>query len=123
MFQNNSETNGVKSESAIRTQSIDLKIPINIPGVTSSDSYLRMSQIDMENKKLKKKMKNKKGEKTKKSKSKKSNNFDEDEENEGPIVKVLANEMPEGAAEDSDDGKSKRPINDPHRALDINLDE
>lgn len=72
-------------------------------------------------------MKNKKGEKTKKSKSKKSNNFDEDdeedEENEGPIVKVLANEMPEGAAEDSDDGKSKRPINDPHRALDINLDE
>ena len=130
MFQNNSETNGVSNESSIRTQSIDLKIPINIPGVTSSDSYLRMSQIDMENKKLKKKMKNKKGEKTKKSKSKKNNhnnNLDEDddddEENEGPVVKVLANEMPEGAAEDSDDGKSKRPFNDPHRALDINLDE
>lgn len=83
----------------------------------------------MENKKLKKKMKNKKSEKIKKSKSKKNNNNnldeddDDDEENEGPVVKVLANEMPEGAAEDSDDGKSKRPFNDPHRALDINLDE
>ena len=127
MFQNNFETNGANNES-IRTQSIDLKIPINIPGVTSSDSYLRMSQIDMENKKLKKKMKNKKGEKSKKSKSKSKNNvYEEDEDDddlEGPVVKVLSNEMPEGAAaDDSDDGKSKRSINDPHRALDINLDE
>ena len=42
------------------------------------------------------------------------------------MVKVLANEMPEGAIEESDDDKyerSKKNLNDPHRALDINLDE
>ena len=126
MHNNNTDTNNA-SES-IRTQSIDLKIPINIPGVTSSDSYLRMSQIDQENKKLKKKMKIKKGDKSKKKSSKKNQvgedeEEDEDEDKEGPVVKVLSNEMPEGAAEDSDDGKSKRDINDPHRALDVNLDE
>ena len=128
MYNNNTNFENNGANDSIRTQSIDLKIPIIIPGVNSSDSYLRMNQIDQENKKLKKKMKNKKSEKSKKKSSKKSHNKDEDEddddeEKEGPVVKVLSNEMPEGAADDSDDGKSKRDINDPHRALDINLDE
>ena len=134
LFQNNTktnaETNGNNSTESIRTQSIDLKIPLNIPGVSSSDSYLRMSQIDMENKKLKKKMKKKLGDKSKSKKSKsKKNQIEEeddeedDDEKEGPVVKVLSNEMPEGALDDSGDEKKKRSVNDPHRALDINLDE
>jgi AP-3 complex subunit delta-1 len=111
----------------IRSQSIDLKVPIIIPGVTSSDSYYRMTQIDMENKKLKKKMKNKlknNDKKGKKNKNKNEADEEEDDEDDMPVVKVLANEMPEGAIEDSDeDERSKRALNDPHRALDINLDE
>ena len=108
----------------MRSQSIDLKIPLSIPGVTSSDSYYRMSQIDNENKKLKKKMKLKaaagKGGKKKKNVPLE----DEDEEDDLPVVKVLKNEMPEGAVDDSDDDdKKKKNSNDPHRALDINLDE
>ena len=118
----------------IRSQSIDLKIPLNIPGVTSSDSYLRMSQIDQENRKLKKKMKEKL--KTKKNvqldsetgkpgkKKSKLNEYDDDEgeDEQTPAVKVREYEMPEGAKIDSDDDKNMD-ANDPHRALDINLDE
>ncbi len=118
------------SISELRSQSIDLKIPIIIPGVTSSDSYYRMSQIDLENKKLKKKMKNKLASKSNKGGKKSGKNGhiekddEDDEEDDMPVVKVLTNEMPEGANNDSDDdGKPKRSLNDPHRALDINLDE
>lgn len=108
----------------MRSQSIDLKIPLSIPGVTSSDSYYRMSQIDNENKKLKKKMKLKaaagKGGKKKKNVPLE----DEEEEDDLPVVKVLKNEMPEGALDDSDDDdRKKKGVNDPHRALDIDLDE
>ena len=103
----------------IRSQSIDLKIPLSIPGVTSSDKYYRMTQIDYENKKLKKKMKNKSD---KKKKTKEGDEEEEDDEDE-PVVKVLSNEMPEGALDDSGDESRKMDVNDPHRALDINLDE
>ena len=103
-----------------RSQSIDLKIPLNIPGVTSSENYYRMNQIDIENKKLKKKMKIKENKK----KNKNTKNEDDEDEPEGPLVKVLPNEMPEGVLDDSDDDMRKnRSLNDPHRALDINLDE
>ena len=110
---------------SIRSQSIDLKIPLNIPGVTSSDSYLRMTQIDNENKKLKKKMKKKAKEEAGKKGKKKGKNSEEEEEDEseGPVIKILSNEMPEGAVDDSDDEKKYKDANDPHRALDINLDE
>lgn len=108
----------------IRSQSIDLKIPLQIPGVTSSDSYLRMTQIDNENRRLKKKMKKKLESKKSGSKKKgKRDDEDEDEEEENaPAVKVLDYEMPEGANVESGD-EEKRDVNDPHRALDIDLDE
>ena len=110
------------SHESIRSQSIDLKTALNIPGVTSSENYYRMSQIDIENKKLKKKMKAKDSKKKNK-KSSKQEELDEDEVDELP-VKVLTNEMPEGAVDDSDDDNNQyRSKDDPHRALDINLDE
>jgi len=111
---------------AIRSQSIDLKTALNIPGVTSSENYYRMSQIDIENKKLKKKMKAKDERKRNKKKGSDRLDVDEelDEEEMTPVVKVLANEMPEGARYDSDEDSGRyRAANDPHRALDINLDE
>lgn len=107
---------------SIRSQSIDLKTALNIPGVTSSENFYRMSQIDIENKKLKKKMKNKDSKKKNKKGSKQEEL--EDEEDDVPLVKVLTNEMPEGVLDDSDDDLHKqRSPNDPHRALDIDLDE
>ncbi len=87
-----------------------------------------MSQIDDENRKLKKKMKKKleskkDGDDKKKGKKKRAEiEEDDDEDEEPPAVKVLDYEMPEGAANDSGN-EEKRDKSDPHRALDINLDE
>jgi hypothetical protein len=103
------------------SKNVDLKIPLNILGITSSDSYYRMSMIDSENDKLKKKMKNKKN---KKSKDKNKETVDdEDEEEERSKVAIIADEMPEGAHLSDDDGSKKFDANDPHRLLNINLDE
>lgn len=103
------------------SKNVDVKIPLNILGITSSDSYYRMSMIDSENDKLKKKMKNKKNKKSKE-KSKELIE-DEDEEDERPKVAITADEMPDGARLSDDDGSKKLDANDPHRLLDINLDE
>lgn len=101
------------------SKNVDLKMPLNILGITSSDSYYRMSKIDSENDKLKKKMKNKKN---KKSKDKEIVVDDEDEDEDRPKVAIIADEMPEGARL-SDDEDKKFAANDPHRLLNINLDE
>lgn len=114
----NSFSKSASVSDSIRSQSIDLNVPVKIPGVTSSDSYYRMSKIDDENKKLRKKMK------SKKDKKKKVQEEEEDEDEPGSVVKILDYEMPEGALQDSDDDKNRlNDPNDPHRALDINLDE
>lgn len=126
-----SSTNKLKLDLAAtaepRSMSIDLKAPLSIPGVTSSDVYYRASKIDDENEKLKKKMKKKMEKSGKKSSSKKNRKVEEEEaeEEEAPTVKVLGNEMPEGAMDVSDDDdkkKKKFDPKDPHRALDIDLD-
>lgn len=96
-----------------------------IPGVVSSESFLRMNQIDEENNKLKKKMKT-----SSKKKGKKTADDDDDANNgielEAKFV-VKGFELPEGARESDDEDKKKqnrlKDVNDPHRALDINLDE
>lgn len=119
-------TKASNSHDSIRSQSIDLKTALNIPGVTSSENYYRMNQIDIENKKLRKKMKAKDSKKKNKKGSKSKDEEAEEDEEEPPVVKVLDNEMPEGFVEgDSDDEASRRRggKKDPHRALDINLDE
>lgn len=90
--------------------SIDLPTSLNVSGFISSDKYI----------KPKKSKKNKK----KESKKKKGQNIaDEDEE---PIIEMVVNrdigEMPDGA-EDSDGALDiQKDINDPHTALDIDLE-
>ena len=49
-----------KKNNEILNKNVVLNVPLNIPGVTSSESYYRMNKIDIENNKLKKKMKDKK---------------------------------------------------------------
>ena len=90
-----------------------------------------MNQIDNENDKLKKKMKEKVSSKKGKKKDTKANKKNEEEDEDNDNMKSANNiivrgyEMPEGARDSDEEKKSKnnKDVNDPHRALDINLDE
>jgi len=97
---------------------LDLKVPLQIVGLASSDKYLRESKekSGRDKKKDKSKKKNKK-------KHKKKEESDEEEDEEEPIQHVVNTviEMPEGATM-SDNEESALDANDPHRALDIDLD-
>lgn len=91
--------------------SIDLPTSLNVSGFVSSDKYIKAKK----SKKDKKKSKKKKGQ----------NSFEEDNIIE-PVIEMVVNrdigEMPDGA-EDSDGAIDvQKDINDPHTALDIDLD-
>lgn len=99
-------------------EKLDLNIPLQIPTFASSDKYLQESK----QKKVKKdKLAKKK--KKKKSKSKGSEEEEAEAEPEPETVHVVNSitEMPEGATL-SDTEESALPLDDPHRALDIDLD-
>lgn len=90
--------------------SIDLPKSLNVSGFISSDKYI----------------KSKKSKKDKKKESKKKKGQNIAEEDEDPIIEMVVNrdigEMPDGA-EDSDGTLDiKKDINDPHTALDIDLE-
>ncbi|VVC32420.1 Clathrin/coatomer adaptor, adaptin-like, N-terminal,Armadillo-type fold,Armadillo-like [Cinara cedri] len=92
--------------------SIDLPTSLNVSGFISSDKYIKTKKSKKDKKKSKKK---KRGQ----------NNF-EDEEIVEPIIEMIVNrdigEMPDGA-EDSDGAIDvQKDMNDPHTALDIDLD-
>lgn len=91
--------------------SIELPTSLNVSGFISSDKYIKAKKSKKDKKKSKKK---KKGQ----------NNLEEEEEE--PIIEMVVNrdvgEMPDGA-EDSDGAVDlQKDINDPHTALDIDLD-
>lgn len=91
--------------------SIDLPTSLNVSGFISSDKYIKAKKSKKDKKKSKKK---KKGQ----------NNFEE--EDDEPVIEMVVNrdigEMPDGA-EDSDGATDvQKDINDPHTALDIDLD-
>ncbi|CAG0900344.1 unnamed protein product, partial [Darwinula stevensoni] len=100
---------------------LDLNVPLHIPGMVRSDRYLNLDSTDDERKKKKKKKK--KG--GKKGKGKKGESSEEEEvvsPVERPEVSTQV-ELPEGASVSDNDEEDTRPLDDPHRALDINLDE
>lgn len=91
--------------------SIDLPTSLNVSGFTSSDKYIKAK-------------KDKKDKKKSKKKKKEFNHFEE--EDEELAIEMIVNrdvgEMPDGA-EDSDGAIDvQKDINDPHTALDIDLD-
>uniref|UniRef100_A0A069DXV2 AP-3 complex subunit delta n=1 Tax=Panstrongylus megistus TaxID=65343 RepID=A0A069DXV2_9HEMI len=111
---------------------IDLSVPLIIPGLTSSDKYLKKNNDT----KTKENMKKKKKKKSKKVGGSFSGNDDEgdnvgeeDEDRNMPVKEVVvytgSGEMPDGAQDSGDDERfiDNRDNDDPHRALDINLDE
>ncbi|XP_067642164.1 AP-3 complex subunit delta isoform X2 [Eurosta solidaginis] len=98
---------------------LSLDVPLQIGVVKRSDRYLLQEKtISKEKKKHKKSKKNKKS----KSKATYSSSDSEDEPKPLHIVNTTM-EMPEGVAlSDSEDKDSKFDPNDPHRALNIELD-
>lgn len=91
--------------------SIDLPTSLNVSGFVSSDKFIKAKKSKKDKKKSKKK-------------KKEQNNFQE--EDEEPVIEMVVNrdvgEMPDGA-EDSDGAIDvMKDVNDPHTALDIDLD-
>ncbi|KAL3868900.1 hypothetical protein ACJMK2_041656 [Sinanodonta woodiana] len=92
---------------------IDLSVPLHVPGIVSSDKYLKMAQSAEDGKKKKSKDKKKK---KKKGQARES----EDEEDVKPAHEVrTVEDMPEGAELSDKDEKDE---NDPYSHLDVNLD-
>ncbi|KAL0277639.1 UNVERIFIED_CONTAM: hypothetical protein PYX00_004861 [Menopon gallinae] len=102
----------------IPIHNIDLQVPLKIPGLASSDKYLEVKKGGKERKVSKKKKSTKKS-------SKKAEKSSSEDENAAPLVIVNTDigEMPEGASLSDVENEVEDMSNDPHRALNINLDE
>jgi AP-3 complex subunit delta-1 len=109
--------NGNSTEDVPPVAALDLSVPLHIPTFASSDKYLN------ENKQSKATKPDKKSNKKMKKKKKKGKKSSDEEEVESETVHVVntAIEMPEGATM-SDGDESALPEDDPHRALNIDLD-
>ncbi|BET02225.1 AP-3 complex subunit [Nesidiocoris tenuis] len=112
-----------KPDKNIPVAQIDLSVPLIIPGLSSSEKYLKKGSDKEKKKKKKRKDKGKAKDET-------SDNDDEIASSKiVPVVKDVhvfsGGEMPDGVDDSGDDGKSENDfdMDDPHRALDINLDE
>ncbi len=91
-----------------------------LPGVSASDKYLRL-QREQESARRNKKSKDKKKRKRKGKKGR----VDSESEDDIPVLHSVSSafDAPEGAAALSDNDMDDRHKNDPHKLLDINLDE
>ncbi|XP_055911351.1 AP-3 complex subunit delta [Eupeodes corollae] len=97
---------------------LSLEVPLQVLSIKRSDKYL-----EEENKPIKEKKKHKKSKKSKKSKNKVAYTTSESEEDTKPMPLVNKTlDMPEGVALSDSEDKDKFDPDDPHRALDIDLD-
>lgn len=101
----------------IPVTAIDLNVSLKIPGMTSLDKYQVVDGWQDGGKKRHKKQKKRSKRKGQVSSS------SEEEINRMHVVNTDIGEMPEGAHLSDDYEIDDRPEDDPHRALDINLDE
>lgn len=100
----------------IPIENIYMNVPLKIQGMTSLDKY-QMVDGWQDSKKRHKKQKKR---------SKKKGRAVSSSDEESPPLHVVnrdVGEMPEGAHYSDDNDADERPEDDPHRALDINLDE
>lgn len=101
---------------------INLSVPLRVPGLTSSDKYLKQAKEQaLERQSKQKKSKKKTKGKHKKGKVEKTDS----EEDDIPVVHVVstATDVPEGIQLSDNDNDFGGSEDDPHRQLDINLDE
>uniref|UniRef100_A0A8B9HNA2 AP-3 complex subunit delta-1 n=1 Tax=Astyanax mexicanus TaxID=7994 RepID=A0A8B9HNA2_ASTMX len=101
---------------------IDLSVPLKVPGLPMSDQYLKLEEERRQKEKADKKKKEKKKKREKHGKGKRADSGPESEEDITPAhhVDIVTEEMPENALPSDDDDKDP---NDPHKALDIDLDK
>ncbi|KAG7488217.1 hypothetical protein MATL_G00030130 [Megalops atlanticus] len=101
---------------------IDLSVPLKVPGMPMSDQYLKLEEERRQKERAEKKKKEKKKKREKRGKGRKAESGPESEEDITPahMVDIVTEEMPENALPSDDDDKDP---NDPHKALDIDLDK
>ncbi|XP_051550195.1 AP-3 complex subunit delta-1-like isoform X3 [Myxocyprinus asiaticus] len=101
---------------------IDLSVPLKVPGMPMSDQYLKLEVERRQKVKAERKKKEKKKKREKRGKERKAYSGPESEEDIAPAqqVDIVTEEMPENALPSDDDDKDP---NDPHKALDIDLDK
>uniref|UniRef100_A0A9J8BYN7 AP-3 complex subunit delta-1 n=1 Tax=Cyprinus carpio carpio TaxID=630221 RepID=A0A9J8BYN7_CYPCA len=101
---------------------IDLSVPLKVPGMPMSDQYLKLEEERRQKEKAERKKKEKKKKREKRGKGRKADSGPESEEDITPAhqVDIVTEEMPENALPSDDDDKDP---NDPHKALDIDLDK
>ncbi|XP_057181598.1 AP-3 complex subunit delta-1 isoform X2 [Triplophysa rosa] len=101
---------------------IDLSVPLKVPGMPMSDQYVKLEEERRQKDKADKKKKEKKKKREKRGKGRKADSGPESEEDITPAhqVDIVTEEMPENALPSDDDDKDP---NDPHKALDIDLDK
>uniref|UniRef100_A0AAV2L070 AP-3 complex subunit delta-1 n=1 Tax=Knipowitschia caucasica TaxID=637954 RepID=A0AAV2L070_KNICA len=102
---------------------IDLSVPLKVPGMPMSEQYCKLEEERRMKEKADKKKKEKKKRKEKRSgRGKRHDSGPESEEDITPAqqVDIVTEEMPENALPSDDDEKDP---NDPHKALDIDLDK
>ncbi|KAM3876027.1 AP-3 complex subunit delta-1 isoform 2-T2 [Diretmus argenteus] len=102
---------------------IDLSVPLKVPGLPMSDQYVKLEEERRQKERAEKKKKDKKKRKEKRTggRGKRRDSGPESEEDITPahMVDIVTEEMPENALPSDDDDKDP---NDPHKALDIDLD-
>ncbi|XP_061634988.1 AP-3 complex subunit delta-1 isoform X7 [Phyllopteryx taeniolatus] len=101
---------------------IDLSVPLKVPGLPMSDQYVKLEEERRQKERADKKKKEKKKKREKRSgRGKKHDSGPESEEDITPahMVDIVTEEMPENALPSDEDDKDP---NDPHKALDIDLD-
>ncbi|XP_035270125.1 AP-3 complex subunit delta-1-like isoform X3 [Anguilla anguilla] len=112
------ETPGVEHIPVVQ---IDLSVPLKVPGMPMSDQYVKLEEERRLKDRAEKKKKEKKKKREKRSRGRRGDSGPESEEDITPahMVDIVTEEMPENALPSDDDEKDP---NDPHKALDIDLD-
>ncbi|KAJ8277250.1 hypothetical protein GJAV_G00073100 [Gymnothorax javanicus] len=112
------ETPGVEHIPLVQ---IDLSVPLKVPGMPMSDQYLKLEEERRQKERADRKKKEKKKKREKRSRGRRGDSGPESEEDITPahMVDIVTEEMPENALPSDEDEKDP---NDPHKALDIDLD-
>ncbi|KAJ8271099.1 hypothetical protein GJAV_G00122740 [Gymnothorax javanicus] len=100
---------------------IDLSVPLKVPGMSTSDQYVKMEEERWQKHKAEKKKKEKKKKREKRGRGRRGDSGPESEEDIAPahMVDIVTEEMPENALPSDEEDRDP---NDPYRALDIDLD-
>ncbi|XP_074643854.1 AP-3 complex subunit delta-1-like isoform X2 [Tubulanus polymorphus] len=119
---NNADYHDLNNVNDIPVAKLDLNIPLSVPGLPSSDDYLQIHRRQQEQLR-EKRMKQKKKRKTKRSRRRHGNDEESDEDIQPAHQVSSVVDVPEGATVSDKEDHGNLTDDDPHRQLDINLDE